>query len=273
MSFLELKNVCKSFPAPNGSRSVLENINLRIEEGEFVSLVGSSGSGKTTLISLIAGLLQPDRGEILLEGCKIQGPGPDRGVIFQNYSLLPWMSVLENVLLAVESVAPRLAPGEKKERAERFVRLVKLEDAMKKLPRELSGGMRQRVAVARGLATNPKILLLDEPFSALDALTRSSLQKELARIWSENKMTVLMITNDVDEAILLVDKIYPLTAPPGSTIGMEIPVPISRPRSHRHLSLDPDYQNARRQIVNFLTEQRSGKAQAAPRAAFELEVA
>ncbi len=264
MAFLELKNISKSYPTPKGPRSVLENVNLRIEEGEFVSVVGYSGSGKTTLISMIAGLLKQDRGEILLEGRPIDGPGPDRGIIFQNYSLLPWMTVLENVLLAVESVAPHLSTKEKKERAEHFIGLVKLEAAMKKLPRELSGGMRQRVSVARGLATNPKILLLDEPFSALDALTRSNLQKELARIWTENRMTVLMITNDVDEAIVLADKIYPLTAAPGSTIGMEIPVPLPHPRSLRHLSLNPDYQRARREIVKFLTGQRTGKDKPAP---------
>lgn len=259
MSFLELKNIHKSFAAPKGTRSVLKNVNLQINEGEFVSIVGYSGSGKTTLISLIAGLLKPDKGQVILQGNNIQEPGPDRGIIFQHYSLLSWMTVFENVMLAVETVNSNLTKQEKKERTEYFIRLVKLENAMQKLPRELSGGMRQRVAVARGLATDPKILLLDEPFSALDALTRSTLQTELARIWSEKNKTMLMITNDVDEAILLSDKIYALTAGPGSTMGSEIPVSIPRPRVYRKLSLDPHYQKIRSEIVNFLMSQKKTK--------------
>ena len=198
---------------------VLRDINLDIDENEFVCIVGRSGSGKTTLISLIAGLIEPDHGEILLEGKPIDGPGPDRGVVFQNYSLLPWMTVFENVYLAVDAVGPNLAKAEKRERTEHYIRLVNLSAAMKKVPRELSGGMRQRVAVARGLAMDPKVLLMDEPFSALDALTRGTLQEELARIWMETRKTVVMITNDIDEAILLADTIYTLTPGPGATLG------------------------------------------------------
>ena len=164
---------------------MLRDINLSIRENEFVCIVGRSGSGKTTLISLIAGLIEADTGAILLEGKPIDGPGPDRGVIFQNYSLLPWMNVFDNVYLAVDAVAPNLADQEKRQRTEYYLDLVNLGAAMKKVPRELSGGMRQRVAVARGLAMDPKVLLLDEPFSALDALTRGTLQDELARIWME----------------------------------------------------------------------------------------
>lgn len=256
MAFLELRNVGKSFQSPNGKNSVLKNVNLSIEEGEFISIVGYSGAGKTTLISMIAGLLKPDEGEILLEGKPIREPGPDRGIIFQNYSLLPWMTVYENVYLAVDAVAAHLGEDQKRERAESFIRLVKLEDAMWKRPKELSGGMRQRVSVARGLATDPKILLLDEPFSALDALTRATLQDELARIWSENQKTVVMITNDVEEAILLADRIYPLTPGPGATMGPEIPVNIPRPRLRRHMSLQPDYKRVRREIVDFLVDRR-----------------
>ncbi|MGQ0644140.1 MAG: ABC transporter ATP-binding protein, partial [Elusimicrobiota bacterium] len=180
MAFLEIKNVGKSYVTPRGARRVLAGVELSLERGEFAAVVGGSGSGKTTLVSLIAGLAAPDEGTITLEGRPVEGPGPERGVIFQNYSLLPWMSVLENVLLAVEAVAPRLSRAEQKERAEHFVRLVRLEKALWKRPREVSGGMRQRVAVARGLAMDPKVLLLDEPFSALDALTRAGLQDELA---------------------------------------------------------------------------------------------
>lgn len=264
MPFLELEDVNKSFPTPEGRRAVLKEVNLSIEEGEFVSIVGYSGSGKTTLISLIAGLLMPDKGQISLEGKPIQGPGPDRGIVFQNYSLLPWMTVFENVYLAVDAVATHLTRDEKKERAQHFIRLVKLEDATWKRPPELSGGMRQRVAVARGLAMDPKVLLLDEPFSALDALTRSTLQGELARIWMEDQKTVVMITNDVEEAILLADRIYPLTPGPGATLGPEIPVSIPRPRMSRRLSLEPDYQWIRRAIVDFLIEQRETKNRIVP---------
>jgi nitrate/nitrite transport system ATP-binding protein len=205
------------------------------------------------LISLVAGLIEPDVGEILLEGKRIDGPGPDRGVVFQNYSLLPWMNVYENVYLAVDAVAPQLAKSEKRERAEHYIRLVNLSAAMKKVPRELSGGMRQRVAVARGLAMDPKVLLMDEPFSALDALTRATLQEELARIWMETQKTVVMITNDIDEAILLADAIYTLTSAPGATLGPAVRVETPYPRSHAQLSGEPSYQRVRRETVALLT--------------------
>jgi nitrate/nitrite transport system ATP-binding protein len=257
MCFLELRQVSKSFSRSNGRHRVLKDINLKIEPGEFVAVLGSSGSGKTTLISLIAGLLEPDAGEILLEGKPITGPGPDRGIVFQNYSLLPWMTVYENVHLAVDTTAPHLSDQEKRARAEAFIRLVKLQDALWKRPGELSGGMRQRVSVARGLAMDPKVLLLDEPFSALDALTRATLQEELARIWMEDRKTVVMITNDVEEAVLLADRIYPLTPGPGATLGPAIPVLLPRPRSRRGLSLDPAYQKVRGAVAGFLTQRRA----------------
>ncbi|MBI4382283.1 MAG: ABC transporter ATP-binding protein [candidate division NC10 bacterium] len=265
MSILELRHVSKGFPSPNGPRPVLRDISLTLEEGEFVCLLGFSGSGKTTLISMVAGLLGLDKGEILLDGKPIEGPGLDRGVVFQNYSLLPWMTVFENIHLAIDAVAPELTPADKKARAEQFIGLVNLGDAAWKRPRELSGGMRQRVAVARGLAMNPKILLLDEPFSALDALTRATLQWELARIWTETKKTVLMITNDLDEAIFLADRVYPLlrgSASRGaSTLGPAIPIPIPRPRSQR-LSLNPEYQRARKQILECLISGANGSVHA-----------
>jgi nitrate/nitrite transport system ATP-binding protein len=182
VAYLEINGVSKGFPRKDGGAlPVLRDVDLSIEENEFICIVGRSGSGKTTLISLIAGLLAPDSGEILLEGKPIEGPGPERGIVFQNYSLLPWMTVFENVYLAVDAVAPAISAGEKRARTERYVELVNLKNAAAKGPRELSGGMRQRVAVARGLAMEPKVLLLDEPFSALDALTRATLQEELAR--------------------------------------------------------------------------------------------
>jgi nitrate/nitrite transport system ATP-binding protein len=259
MAYLEIKGVNKSFaraqrysPEGSGRLPVLRDINLAINENQFVCIVGRSGSGKTTLISLIAGLVEPDVGEILLEGKPITGPGPDRGVVFQNYSLLPWLNVYENVYLAVDAVAPQLAAAEKRERTEYYIRLVNLSAAMKKVPRELSGGMRQRVAVARGLAMDPKVLLMDEPFSALDALTRATLQEELARIWMETQKTVVMITNDIDEAILLADSIYTLTSGPGATLGTAVRVETPHPRSHAQLIREPSYQRVRRDTVSLL---------------------
>jgi nitrate/nitrite transport system ATP-binding protein len=256
MAFLQLQDVRKSFETPKGRHLVLQGVDLTVEQGEFVAIVGYSGSGKTTLLSLIAGLIAPDDGEILLEGVPIQGPGPDRGIVFQNYSLLPWLTVFENIYLAVDAVYSGLSTHEKHVRTEQWVRLVQLEEAMTKRPHELSGGMRQRVAVARGLAMDPKLLLLDEPFSALDALTRAILQDELARIWMEQRKTVLMITNDVEEAIRLAERIYPLTPGPGATLGPEIPVAIPHPRSRRLLSLDPAYQQVRRELTEFLIKAR-----------------
>jgi nitrate/nitrite transport system ATP-binding protein len=236
---------------------VLDGVNLSVERGEFIAVVGPSGSGKTTLISLVAGLLHPDRGQVLLEGEPVGEPGPDRGLVFQNYSLLPWLSVRRNGQLAGDAVAPHLSPDDRRARADHFVKMVRLEAAAEKLPRELSGGMRQRVAVARGLAMDPRILLMDEPFSALDALTRASLQDELARIWEEDRKTVLLITNDVDEAVLLADRIYPMTAGPGARLGDPIPVDLPRPRTRRRLSLAPGYQRVRRDLVDFLTRHRT----------------
>ena len=257
MAFLQLQDVRKSYETPKGRYLVLQGIDLAVDQGEFVAIVGYSGSGKTTLLSLSAGLITPDEGEILLDGGPIQGPGPDRGIVFQNYSLLPWLTVFENIYLAVDAVFSERSTHEKRLRTAQWVRLVHLEEAMAKRPHQLSGGMRQRVAVARGLAVDPKLLLLDEPFSALDALTRSVLQDELARIWMEQRKTVVMITNDVEEAIRLAERIYPLTPGPGATLGPEIQVPIPHPRSRRLLSLDPVYQRVRRELTEFLIKARN----------------
>jgi nitrate/nitrite transport system ATP-binding protein len=265
MAFLTLRDVRKSYETPRGSKLVLQGVDLDVAEGEFIAIVGYSGSGKTTLISLIAGLINPDEGEISLAGVPITAPGPDRGIIFQNYSLLPWLTVFENIYLAVDAVFPHLPAAAKRQRTEHWAQLVHLSQALHKRPHELSGGMRQRVAVARGLAIDPKVLLLDEPFSALDALTRATLQDELARIWLERQKTVVLITNDVEEAILLADRIYPLTPGPGATLGPEIPVAIPRPRARRHLSLDPAYQEARRGITEFLLKARHGETESARR--------
>jgi nitrate/nitrite transport system ATP-binding protein len=248
MAYLELRGVEKSY----GATRVLGGIDLALEEGEFVAIVGYSGSGKTTLISLIAGLLAPDAGRIVLDGAAVTDPGPDRGIVFQQYSLLPWMTVYDNVALAVDAVNPTLASAERRRLTEALIALVSLTPATTKRPGQLSGGMRQRVALARGLATAPKVLLMDEPLSALDALTRASLQDELLRIWSERRTTVILVTNDVDEAILLADRIYPLTPGPGAVLGPAIEVGLPRPRERRHMSLTPAYQKARQAIVEFL---------------------
>jgi nitrate/nitrite transport system ATP-binding protein len=247
---LELRNVEKGFTGR--SEPVLSRLSLGIPEGQFAAVVGCSGAGKTTLISLIAGLTKPDQGEILFAGNPLGPPGPERAVVFQNYSLLPWLTVLENVILAVQAASPQLSRRSAKEHAQYFIDLVKLTAALDKRPRELSGGMRQRVALARALAMEPRLLLLDEPLSALDALTRATLQDELARIWGEAKTTVIMVTNDIDEAILLADCVYPLTRGPRATLGQPIPVTLPRPRVRTRLSLVPEYQRLRREIVAFL---------------------
>jgi len=249
---LELRGVEKGYagrPQPT-----LTRINLRIPQGQFAAVIGCSGAGKTTLISLIAGLLTPDRGEIFFAGAPLRAPGPERAVVFQNYSLLPWMTVLENISLAVAAASPQLGRRSVREHARSFIDLVRLTPAADKRPRELSGGMRQRVALARALAMEPRMLLLDEPLSALDALTRAALQDELARIWGEMKTTVIMVTNDIDEAILLADCVYPLTRGPGATLGQPIAVPLLRPRVRTRLSRVPAYQRVHREIVTFLSE-------------------
>lgn len=257
MAFLEIKEACKSYGTGAKRSEVLRNINLRMERGEFVAIVGYSGSGKTTLISMIAGLITPDSGSITLNDLEITEPGPDRGIVFQNYSLLPWMTVYENIYLAVEQVFPNWAPAKKKLHTERHIEMVNLTPARDKKPSQLSGGMRQRVSVARALAMDPQILLLDEPLSALDALTRGTLQEEIARIWEETKKTVVLITNDVDEAIFLADRIIPLTPGPNATLGREIPVNLPRPRDRKALNHDRRFKELRAEVTEFLLSSAS----------------
>ena len=253
MAYLEIRSLRKSYRARGGVTAVLGGVDLTLDEGEFVAVVGYSGSGKTTLVSLIAGLVTPDAGEIRLDGVPVTEPGPERGIVFQQYSLLPWLSVSGNVALAVDAVNPTLPASERRRMTDELIALVNLTPAAWKRPRELSGGMRQRVAVARGLAMQPKLLLMDEPFSALDALTRATLQ----RIWGERRTTVMLITNDVDEAILLADRIYPMTPGPNAVLGPAIEVGLPSPRQRRHLSLEPAYQKARQALVEFLRNARS----------------
>jgi len=253
-AFLELRNVSKSYGSGDKKVEVLKNINLTIEEGEFIAIVGFTGSGKTTLISLIAGLIEPDEGEILLKGVKINGPGPDRGVVFQNYSLLPWLSIEGNIDLAVKQVFNKLTSAQRSEHVKKFVEMVNLLPALHKKPSELSGGMRQRVSVARALAMDPEILLMDEPLSALDALTRGSLQMEIERIWRESKKTVMLITNDVDEGILLADRVIPLTPGPQATLGTQFNIGFDRPRDKTAINADPNFKKERNAILSYLDE-------------------
>ncbi len=248
MPLLELNHVCKRF----GDTPILENVNLSVQEGEFVAIIGYSGSGKTTLVSILAGLLLPDSGAACFEGRPITEPGPERGLVFQNYSLLPWLTVAENVALAVDQLHPDWSAADRAACTERYVSMVNLGPARDKRPAELSGGMRQRVSVARTLAMNPRMLLLDEPLSALDALTRATLQDEIARLRREQNQTVVLITNDPDEALLLADRVIPLTRGPAATLGPGISVPLPHPRERRALNHDPEFQRLRREVIASL---------------------
>ena len=248
MPLLELNGINKAY----GGRSVLSGISFSMQEGECVCIVGYSGSGKTTLINLIAGLTEPDSGETIFNGKRVTGPALDRGLIFQNYSLLPWLSARRNVELAVAQCMPAASPAAIAERTLKYLRMVKLDHALDRRPAELSGGMRQRVALARGLAMEPRILLLDEPLGALDALTRGDLQDEFVRIQQQEKRSMLMITNDVDEAIMLADRIIPLSAGPGATLGEPIRVEVARPCNRQQLNVDPTYQRTRKSVLSFL---------------------
>ncbi len=269
LPLVELKNVSKGY----GDTSILKNINLTVNEGEFIAIVGFSGSGKSTLISLIAGLISADSGEVLKQGEAITGPGPDRGVVFQNYSLMPWLSVYENVALAVDALFKDWTPAQRREHAEKYIRMVNLGAAMDKKPAELSGGMRQRVNVARALAASPDILLLDEPLSALDALTRGNLQDEILQIWAQEKKTVILITNDVDEAIYMADRVIPLNPGPDATFGPDFLINIERPRDRTALNHNEEFKKCRAEITQYLmamgmekTQQASSDSVALPEA-------
>jgi nitrate/nitrite transport system ATP-binding protein len=254
MSFIELRNVSKGYGASGRRVDVLADINLKVEEGEFLAIVGFSGAGKTTLISLLAGLAMPDTGRVLLDGQPVQGPGPDRGVVFQNYSLLPWLTAYDNVRLAVDQVHAAWPREKRAMWIESCLATVNLLAARDKRPAQLSGGMRQRVALARALAIDPKVLLFDEPLSALDALTRASLQREIARLHAQDRKTVILVTNDVDEGILLADRIVPLTAGPCATLGAPIVVDLPRPRSQTALNRDPAFKRIRSTVIEFLMD-------------------
>jgi nitrate/nitrite transport system ATP-binding protein len=262
MAFLELSGVSKSYGEGSERTQVLADINLSVEEGEFVAIVGFSGSGKTTLISTIAGLVAPDAGTVLFKGEPVRGPGPDRGVVFQSYSLMPWLTVAGNVALAVDAVFSGESRASRRERVDRYIAMVGLDHAADRRPAELSGGMRQRVAVARALAMNPEMLLLDEPLSALDALTRGKLQDEIERIWEKDRKTVVLITNDVDEAIVLADRIIPLKPGPNATLGPEFKVGLPRPRDRAGMNHNPAFKKLRADVTAYLMEVGSERAAA-----------
>ncbi len=255
--YVQIENAEKVFDTRHGRFVALRDVSLSVRHGEFVSIIGHSGCGKSTLLNLIAGLTDLTRGVLLCGGREVAGPGPDRAVVFQNHSLLPWMSCFDNVYLAVERV---FGGREKKEslrkRTEAALALVGLRHAMHKMPHEISGGMKQRVGIARALAMEPKVLLLDEPLGALDALTRAQLQDELLRIVADTGTTAIMVTHDVDEAVLLSDRIVMMTEGPSATIGQILAVDLPRPRQRLALAEDPAYVHARGEVMRFLYERQ-----------------
>jgi nitrate/nitrite transport system ATP-binding protein len=252
MAVIDFKNVSKSFGTGTAATDVLKDINLSVEEGEFVVLLGFSGTGKTTLINLMAGIEFPSKGSVTFRDKAITGPAPERGVIFQNYSLMPWLTVTGNVRLAVDAVFPKMPKAEKEEKVAHFIKMVGLSHAAGRRPAELSGGMRQRVNVARALAMDPEVLLLDEPLSALDALTRGNLAEEIEKIWEADRKTCVLITNDVDEAILLADRIIPLN--PDGTLGTEFKVSIPRPRDRSAMNHDETFKALRGEVTKYLMD-------------------
>ena len=256
MPLIEIKQASKGFGSNGARTEVLKNINLSVEEGEFIVIIGYSGSGKTTLVNLISGLGHADAGETLMDGKPITGPGPDRGLVFQNYSLLPWLNVQENISLAVDEVFPDWSKAQRAEHVAKYIAMVKLTPAAHKLPKELSGGMRQRVSVARALAMTPRVLLLDEPLSALDALTRATLQDEISDIWLKNRTTVIWVTNDPDEAILLADRVIPLLPTSPATLGESLTVDIERPRDRKAINHDPRFKKLRAHLINTLLDSK-----------------
>lgn len=265
-TYLKIDHVNKTFPTPGGEFCALKDVDLSIQKGEYISIIGHSGCGKSTVLNLVAGLLDPTEGGVILENKEISGPGPDRAVVFQHHSLMPWLSVYENVALAVR----RVFKGEKS-KAEMHdwivhnLTLVHMDHAMEKLPSEISGGMKQRVGIARALAMQPKVLLMDEPFGALDALTRSHMQESLMEIQNELNNTIIMITHDVDEAVLLSDRIIMMTNGPSATIGEILKIELPRPRNRVRLADNPTYNHYRQQVLSFLYERQRNPLDAKPK--------
>lgn len=251
--YVSIENVGMTFDTKKGKFVALRDVNLSIRQGEFISLIGHSGCGKSTLLNLVAGLTLPTDGVLICAGREIPGPGPERAVVFQNHSLLPWLTCFDNVMLAVERVfGDKETKPELKGRTQRVLEMVGLAQAMHKFPAEISGGMKQRVGIARALAMEPKVLLMDEPFGALDALTRARLQDELVAICERTQATTIMVTHDVDEAVLLSDRIVMMTNGPAATIGEVLEVELPRPRHRLSLANDPKYMGYRSAVIEFL---------------------
>jgi nitrate/nitrite transport system ATP-binding protein len=249
---LDLQNLKKVYPTPNGDYVVLEDLNLQVKKEEFITIIGHSGCGKTTMLSMIAGLNEISDGKISVLGSSIKGPGPDRGVIFQSPSLMPWMTALENVMLGVNQVFPHGTKREREDICRYYLSKVGLEGAFDKRASELSQGMQQRVGIARAFAIKPKVLLLDEPFGMLDSLTRGELQDVLIEIWNKEKITAVMITHDVDEAIFLSDRVVMMTSGPRAKIGDILPIEFQRPRSRKAVLAHEDYYAYRKHLIDFL---------------------
>ena len=250
--FLVIDNVSKVYPTPNGPYTVLDGIDLTVYEGEFICVIGHSGCGKSTLLNMVAGFNKPTTGEVRLQTKRITQPGPDRMMVFQNYALLPWMSAFDNVYLGVDEVYPNKPRAEKVKIVREHLAMVGLTEAADKKPGQLSGGMKQRVAIARALAIRPEVLILDEPFGALDAITKEELQEELLQIWRDHRCTVMMITHDIDEALFLADRLVMMTNGPSAQIGEVLEIPFPRPRDRAQLLESPEYYSLRNYALDFL---------------------
>lgn len=260
-TILDISHIDMEFPTPEGAFTALRDVDLKIGKGEFVSLIGHSGCGKSTVLNVVAGLYQATRGGVILDGKEVTDPGPERAVVFQNHSLLPWLTAYENVELAVRQVFGKSkSKREMREWIEHNLKLVHMDHALHKRPHEISGGMKQRVGIARALAMQPKVLLMDEPFGALDALTRAHMQDSLMEIQAELNNTVIMITHDVDEAVLLSDRIVMMTNGPAATIGEILDIYLERPRHRLELASDPHYNQYRARVLKFLHERHRGHA-------------
>ena len=250
--FLEFKGVNKTYPTGKGPYVVLDGVDLTVNEGEFICVIGHCGCGKSTMLSTVSGFAQPTHGTVRLKGQDIKKPGPDRMVVFQNYALLPWLTVFENVYLAIDAVFPEKPEREKRAMARDNLIMVGLSEAMEKKPPQISGGMKQRVSIARALSIQPEVLILDEPFGALDAITKEELQEELLKIWSGRRCTVLMITHDIDEALFLADKLVMMTNGPSAKIGEVMDIPFDRPRDRDLIMEDPRYYDLRNYALDYL---------------------
>lgn len=256
---IDVNNVTVSFKTPTGTYTAIKDINLTVQKGEIVSLIGHSGCGKSTLMGTISGMVKATNGEVIANGKKVTAPGPDRGIVFQNYSLLPWLTVYKNILVAVDSALPELSGAQKIELVEKNLKMVNLWEHKDKLPGHLSGGMKQRVAIARAFSINPKILLLDEPFGALDALTKSSMHIELLKLWNldNREKTIVMVTHDIEEAIFLSDKVVVMNNGPAATIKEIVDVPLDRPRNKKDIVHDPKYMEIHDRLLSLLIDKFS----------------